>query len=91
MGELNIMNYKPILKIYERRKTSVCIGVIAIMIGGGYYLKSPYQNCVRTIDKKIEEVRNKLATETDVNTRVELESEQEGLFNKRLSCKEKTW
>ena len=91
MGELNIMNYKPILKIYERRKASVCIGVFAIIIGGVYYFMSPYQNCVRTIDKKIEEVRNKLATETDVNTRVELESEQEGLFNKRLSCKEKTW
>jgi len=85
------MNYKPILKIYERRKASVCIGVFAIIIGGVYYFMSPYQNCVRTIDKKIEEVRNKLATETDVNTRVELESEQEGLFNKRLSCKEKTW
>jgi len=91
VGELNIMNYKPILKIYERRKASVCIGVFAIIIGGVYYFMSPYQNCVRTIDKKIEEVRNKLATETDVNTRVELESEQEGLFNKRLSCKEKTW
>ena len=80
------MNYKPILKIYEKRNTSVYIGVIAIIIGGVYYLKSPYQNCVRTIDKKIEEVRNKLATETDVNTRVELESEQEGLFNQIELC-----
>ena len=69
----------------------VIIGVIAIIIGGVYYFMSPYQKCLRTVDKKIEEVRNKLATETDVNTRVELESEQEGLFNKRLSCKEKTW
>ena len=85
------MNYKPILKIYEKRNTSVYIGVIAIIIGGVYYFMSPYQKCLRTVDKKIEEVRNKLATETDVNTRVELESEQEGLFNKRLSCKEKTW
>ena len=80
------MNYKPILKIYERRKASVCIGVFAIIIGGVYYFMSPYQNCVRTIDKKIEEVRNKLATETDVNSRVELESEQEGLFNQREIC-----
>ena len=48
---------------------------------------SPYQNCLRTVEKKIEEVRNKLATETDVNTRVELESEQEGLFNHGKSAK----
>ena len=42
-------------------------------------------------DKKIEKVRNKLATETDVNTRVELESEQEGLFNQReFGCMERT-
>ena len=47
---------------------------------------SPYQKCLRTVDKKIEEVRNKLATETDVNMRVELESEQEGLFNQREFC-----
>ena len=85
------MNYKPILKIYEKRNTSVYIGVIAIIIGGVYYLNSPYLNCVRSTDIKVEEVRNKLATETDVNTRVELESELEGLFNQRLSCKEKTW
>ena len=85
------MNYKQILKIYEKRNTSVYIGVIAIIIGGVYYLKSPYQNCVRSTDIKVEEVRNKLATETDINTRVELESEQEGLFNQRLRCKEKTW
>ena len=35
---------------------------------------SPYQNCRRTVEIKIEEVRNKLATETDVKTRVELVS-----------------
>jgi len=64
----------------------VIIGVIAIIIGGVYYFMSPYQQCLRTVDKKIEEVRNKLATETDVNTRVELESEQEGLFNQREFC-----
>jgi hypothetical protein len=64
----------------------VIIGVIAIIIGGVYYFMSPYQKCRRTVDKKIEEIRNKLATETDVNTRVELESEQEGLFNQREFC-----
>ena len=69
----------------------VIIGVITIIIGGFYYFMSPYQNCIRTVDKKIEEVRNKLATETDVNTRVELESEQEGLFNQReFDCMERT-
>ena len=35
---------------------------------------SPYQNCLRTVEIKIKEVRNKLATETDVKTRVELVS-----------------
>ena len=68
------MNFKQIL---------VIIGVITIIIGGFYYFMSPYQNCLRTVDKKIEEVRNKLATETDENTRVELESEQEGFFNQQ--------
>ena len=85
------MNYRPTLKIYEKRNTSVYIGIISIIIGGVYYLTSPYQNCVWSTDIKVEEVRNKLATETDINTSVELESEQEGLFNQRWNCKEKTW
>ena len=52
---------------------------------------SPYQNCLRTVEIKIEEVRNKLATETDLNTRVELESEQEGFFNQQeFGCMERT-
>ena len=85
------MNYKLILKIYEKRNTSVCIGVVAIIIGGVYYFMSPYQNCVGAVDKKIEKVRNKLVAETDVNMRLEIESEQEVLFKKRLSCKEKNW
>ena len=59
------MNFKQIL---------VIISVITIILGGLYYLMSPYQNCLRTIEIKIEEVRNKLATETDVKTRVELVS-----------------
>ena len=59
------MNFKQIL---------VIISVITIILGGLYYLMSPYQNCLRTVEIKIEEVRNKLATETDVKTRVELVS-----------------
>ena len=59
------------------------------IIGGIYYFISPYQNCLRTVDKKIEEVRNKLATETNVKTREELE--QEGLINQRkFGCSERT-
>ena len=76
------MNFKQIL---------VIIGVITIIIGGLYYLMSPYQNCLRTVEIKIEEVRNKLATETDVNTRVDLELDQEGLINQRkFGCMERT-
>ncbi len=76
------MNFKQIL---------VIIGVITIIIGGLYYFMSPYQNCLRTVEIKIEEVRNKLATETDLNTRVELESEQEGFFNQQeFGCMERT-
>ena len=59
------MNFKQIL---------VIISVITIILGGLYYLMFPYQNCLRTVEIKIEEVRNKLATETDVKTRVELVS-----------------
>ena len=64
---------------------------MTVMIGGFYYFISPYQNCLRTVDKKIEEVRNKLATETDVKKRVDFEFEQEGLTNQRkFGCMEKT-
>ena len=76
------MNFKQIL---------VIIVIMTIIIGGLYYWTSPYQNCLRTVEKKIEEVRNNLATETDVNTRVELEIEQEGFFNQReFGCMERT-
>ena len=51
------MNLKQIL---------IIMGLIILIIGGFYYTMSPYQNCIRDIDKRIEEVRNKLATETDV-------------------------
>ena len=81
---------KVIIKLHFKQ-ILVIIGVITIILGGFYYFMSPYQNCLRTVDKKIEEVRNKLATETDVNTRVELESEQEGLLNQReFGCMERT-
>ena len=46
---------------------------------------SPYQNCVRAIDKRIEEVRNKLATETDVTKRDELELENKDLIRQKKS------
>ena len=59
------MNFKQIL---------VIISIITIILGGLYYLMSPYQNCLGTVEIKIEEVRNKLATETDVKIRVELVS-----------------
>ena len=69
----------------------VIVGVITIIIGGLYYFMSPYQNCLRTVEIKIEEVRNKLATETDINRRAELESEQEEFFNQReFGCMERT-
>ena len=53
------------------------------MIGGFYYTMSPYQNCIRDIDKRIEEVRNQLATETDVTKRDELELENKDLISKK--------
>ena len=61
------------------------------MIGGFYYTMSPYQNCVRAIDKRIEEVRNQLATETDVTKRDELELENKDLMSQRESeCSEQS-
>ena len=55
------------------------------MIGGFYYTMSPYQNCIRDIDKRIEEVRNQLATETDVTKRDELELENKDLISQKKS------
>ena len=46
---------------------------------------SPYQNCVRAIDKRIEEVRNQLATKTDVTKRDELELEKKNLISQKKS------
>ena len=55
------------------------------MIGGFYYTISPYQNCIGDIDKKIEELRNILATETDVTKRDELELENKNLITRKKS------
>ena len=61
------------------------------MIGGFYYTMSPYQNCNRDIDKRIEEVRSKLATETDVTKRDELELENQDLISQKKSeCSEQS-
>ena len=63
--------------------------IIILMIGGFYYTMSPYQNCIRDIDKRIEEVRNKLATETDVTKRSKLELENQALISQKKSeCSE---
>ena len=70
------MNLKQIL---------IITGLIILIIGGFYYTMSPYQNCIRDIDKRIEEIRNKLATETDVTKRDELELENKDLISKRES------
>ena len=68
------MNLKQIL---------IITGLIILIIGGFYYTMSPYQNCIRDIDKRIEEVRNKLATETDVTKRDKLELENKELMSKK--------
>ena len=69
----------------------IIMSVIILMIGGFYYTMSPYQNCIRDIDKRIKEVRNKLATETDVTKRDELELENKDLISQRESeCSEKS-
>ena len=65
------------------KQTLTIISLMIVIIGGIYYFMSPYQNCLRTVDKKIQEVRNRLATETNVKTREDLELEKEGLINQR--------
>ncbi len=76
------MNLKQIL---------IITGLIILIIGGFYYTMSPYQNCIRDIDKRIEEVRNKLATETDVTKRDELELENKDLISQKESeCSERS-
>ena len=75
------MNLKQIL---------IITGLIILIIGGFYYTMSPYQNCIKNVDKRIEEVRNKLATETDVTKRDELELENKNLISQKKSeCSER--
>ena len=69
----------------------IITSLIILIIGGFYYTMSPYQNCIRDIDKRIEEVRNKLATETDVTKRDKLELENKDLISQRESeCSERS-
>jgi len=69
----------------------IIMSIIILMIGGFYYTMSPYQNCIKDIDKRIQEVRNKLATETDVTKRDELELENQDLISKKKSeCSEQS-
>lgn len=69
----------------------IITSLIILLIGGFYYTMSPYQNCIRDIEKRIEEVRNKLATETDVKKRDELELENKDLMSQRESeCSEQS-
>ena len=69
----------------------IITSIIILMIGGFYYTMSPYQNCIRDIDKRIEGVRNKLATETDVTKRDKLELENKDLISQRESeCSERS-
>ncbi len=63
----------------------IITSIIILMIGGFYYTMSPYQNCIRDIDKRIEDVRNQLATETDVTKRDELELENKNLISQKKS------
>ena len=83
---------KPLSLIRMNLKQILIItGFIILIIGGFYYTMSPYQNCIRDIDKRIEEVRNKLATETDVTKRDKLELENKDLISQRESeCSERS-
>ena len=69
----------------------IIISLLVVIIGGFYYTMSPYQNCIRDIEKRIEEVRNKLATETDITKRDKLELENKDLMSQRESeCSEQS-
>ena len=64
---------------------------ITIIVVIFYFLMSPYQKCLRTTDEKIEIVINKLATETDINERGNIELQQEELIHqKQFGCFERT-
>ena len=69
----------------------IIMSLIILIIGGFYYTMSPYQNCIRDIEKRIEEVRHKLATETDITKRDKLELENKDLMNQTESeCSEQS-
>ena len=69
----------------------IITSLIILLIGGFYYTMSPYQNCIRDIEKRIEEVRNNLATETDITKRDKLELENKDLMSQRESeCSEQS-
>ena len=73
------------------KQNLIVIVLMTVIIGGIYYFISPYQNCLRMVDKKIEEVRNKLATETNLKTRGDLELEQKEFISQRkYGCSEIT-
>ena len=73
------------------KKTLIITSLMIVIIGGFYYFISPYQNCLRRVDEKIEEVRNKLATETDLTKRDKLELENKDLISQRESeCSERS-
>ena len=86
------MRFKPLSLIRMNLKhIFIIIILLIVIIGGFYYTMSPYQNCIRDIDKRIEEVRNKLATETDLKKRDELEIKNKDLINQRESeCSERS-
>ena len=71
----------------------IITSIIILIIGGFYYTMSPYQNCIKDVDKRMEEVRNQLATETDVTKRDELELENKNLISQKKSecSKQSRW
>ena len=75
----------------DLKQILIITSLMIVIIGGFYYFISPYQNCLRRVVEKIEEVRNKLATETNLNTRKELEKDNIKLIEERnIGCSENT-
>jgi len=75
----------------NRKQTILIIFTITTILVVLYYFTSPYQNCLRNVEVEIGEVRNKLATETDLSLRAKLELEQEVSLNQReFGCLEMT-
>ena len=75
----------------EFNQILMIIFFITIIVVIFYFLMSPYQKCLRNVDEKIEIAINKLATETDINERENIELEQEKLaYQIQFGCFEKT-